>query len=103
MARGLELTAPLISGAAILMITVFSAFALASVLPVQELGLGMAFAIAIDATLVRLVLVPASMRLMGRWNWWHPRVRHTDRPAPAAAVDHENSERTRTSERLPVS
>ena len=61
-ARGLELTAPLISGAAILMITVFSAFALASVLPVQELGLGMAFAIAIDATLVRLVLVPASMR-----------------------------------------
>ena len=54
------------------MVAVFSAFALASVLPVQELGLGMAVAIVLDATLVRLVLVPASMRLMGRWNWWLP-------------------------------
>lgn len=71
-ARGLALTAPLISGAAVLMVAVFSAFALASVLPVQELGLGMAVAIVLDATLVRLVLVPASMRLMGRWNWWFP-------------------------------
>ena len=73
-ARGLALTAPLISGAAMLMVAVFSAFALASVLPVQELGLGMAVAIVVDATLVRLVLVPASMRLMGRWNWWFPRL-----------------------------
>ncbi len=74
-ARGLALTAPLISGAAVLMVAVFGAFALASVLPVQELGLGMAVAIVLDATLVRLVLVPASMRLMGRWNWWHPPLR----------------------------
>lgn len=73
-ARGLALTAPLISGAAVLMVAVFAAFALASVLPVQELGLGMAVAIVLDATLVRLVLVPASMRLMGRWNWWHPQL-----------------------------
>jgi len=73
--RGLALTAPLISGAAALMVAVFAAFALASVLPVQQLGLGMAVAIVLDATLVRLVLVPASMRLMGRWNWWHPTVR----------------------------
>lgn len=103
-ARGLELTAPLISGAAILMITVFSAFALASVLPVQELGLGMAFAIAIDATLVRLVLVPASMRLMGRWNWWHPGARHDDRPeTPVSTDDHGNPSSTRTSERISVS
>lgn len=105
-ARGLELTAPLISGAAILMITVFSAFALASVLPVQELGLGMAFAIAIDATLVRLVLVPASMRLMGRWNWWHPRSsRPVDAPPPEpdVPVDHENSLSGRTSDRIRVS
>lgn len=71
-ARGVALTAPLISGAAVVMVVVFSAFALASVLPVQELGLGMAVAIVIDATLVRLVLVPASMQLMGRWNWWNP-------------------------------
>jgi len=73
-ARGLALTAPLISGAAALMVAVFAAFALAGVLPVQELGLGMAVAVGLDATLVRLVLVPATMRLMGRWNWWHPRL-----------------------------
>lgn len=90
-ARGLQLTAPLISGAAVLMITVFSAFALASVLPVQELGLGMAFAIAIDATLVRLVLVPASMRLMGRWNWWHPRSKRPTDRAESTVPDHDHS------------
>ncbi|MGV1008396.1 MAG: MMPL family transporter [Dermatophilaceae bacterium] len=85
-ARGLALTAPLISGAAVLMVAVFAAFALASVLPVQELGLGMAVAIVLDATLVRLVLVPASMRLMGRWNWWHPRLPRARRPeGPRAA------------------
>lgn len=102
-ARGLELTAPLISGAAVLMITVFSAFALASVLPVQELGLGMAFAIAIDATLVRLVLVPASMRLMGRWNWWFPGQRPVPRRARNAEFDHENSLAEGTSEVIRVS
>jgi RND superfamily putative drug exporter len=102
-ARGLELTAPLISGAAVLMITVFSAFALASVLPVQELGLGMAFAIAIDATLVRLVLVPASMRLMGRWNWWNPWSTTSRRRLGGNSVDHENSSPRRTSERVRVS
>ncbi|MDN5771607.1 MAG: MMPL family transporter, partial [Microlunatus sp.] len=97
-ARGLALTAPLISGAAILMITVFSAFALASVLPVQELGLGMAFAIAIDATLVRLVLVPASMRLMGRWNWWLPGSRRSPAIRPTAHHDHKNPHPVGTSE-----
>ena len=81
-ARGLALTAPLISGAAVLMLAVFAAFALASVLPVQELGLGMAVAVGLDATLVRLVLVPASMRLMGRWNWWHPRLGRDQSDAP---------------------
>jgi RND superfamily putative drug exporter len=40
---------------------------------VKEIGLGLAVAIALDATLVRLVLVPATMRVMGRWNWWLPR------------------------------
>ncbi len=86
-ARGLALTAPLISGAAVLMVAVFAAFALASVLPVQELGLGMAVAIVLDATLVRLVLVPASMRLMGHWNWWHPSLRPRQARQPGAAAD----------------
>jgi RND superfamily putative drug exporter len=73
-ARGLATTAPLISGAALLMVVVFGAFALAGILPIKQLGLGMAIAIAIDATIVRLILVPATMRLMGGLNWWRPGV-----------------------------
>ncbi|MFI5074380.1 MAG: MMPL family transporter [Actinomycetales bacterium] len=71
-ARGVASTAPLISGAALLMVGVFGGFAFAGILPMKQLGFGMAVAIAIDATLVRLVIVPASMRLLGRWNWWMP-------------------------------
>ena len=71
-ARGVAGTAPLISGAALLMVVVFGGFAFAGILPMKQLGFGMAVAIAIDATLVRLVIVPASMRLLGRWNWWMP-------------------------------
>ncbi|WP_068161569.1 MMPL family transporter [Rhodococcus phenolicus] len=65
-------TAPLISGAALLMITVFLAFTLAAVLPMQQLGLGLAAAVALDATLIRLLAIPAAMSVMGRWNWWTP-------------------------------
>ncbi|MDX8045587.1 MMPL family transporter [Gracilibacillus sp. S3-1-1] len=71
-ALGVAQTAPLISGAALIMITVFASFAFAGVLPMQQLGLGMAVAIAIDATIVRLLLVPATMKLLGNWNWWFP-------------------------------
>jgi RND superfamily putative drug exporter len=80
-ANGLARTAPLISGAAALMIAVFGAFAFTGILPIQQLGFGLALAIALDATLIRLVVVPASMRLMGRWNWWLP----GRRPRPPAA------------------
>ncbi|PWI12138.1 MMPL family transporter [Streptomyces sp. NWU339] len=71
-ARGMSATMPLISGAAILMVAVFAAFAFTGILPIQQLGLGMALAIALDATVVRLLIVPASMRLMSRVNWWLP-------------------------------
>ncbi|MFA9456749.1 MMPL family transporter [Halalkalibacter sp. AB-rgal2] len=71
-ALGLEQTAPMISGAALIMIVVFASFAFAGVLPMQQLGLGMAVAIALDATIVRLLLVPATMKLLGDWNWWFP-------------------------------
>jgi putative drug exporter of the RND superfamily len=72
-AYGLVETAPLISGAALLMATIFAAFVLTPLVTVQQLGFATAVAIAIDATVVRLVMVPAAMRLMGRWNWWLPR------------------------------
>jgi RND superfamily putative drug exporter len=71
---GLVETAPLISGAAVLMATIFAAFVVTPLVTVQQLGFATAVAIAIDATIVRLVMVPAAMRLMGRWNWWLPRV-----------------------------
>ncbi|MFG2891266.1 MMPL family transporter [Streptomyces sp. NPDC048248] len=76
-ARALTRTAPLISGAAILMVAVFGAFSFTGIVPIQQLGFGLAVAILIDATLVRLFLVPATMRLMGRWNWWLPGRRTT--------------------------
>lgn len=71
-ALGLERTAPMISGAAAIMVAVFASFAFAGILPMQQLGFGMAVAIALDATIVRLVLVPAAMKLLGDWNWWFP-------------------------------
>lgn len=86
-ASGVARTAPLISGAALLMVVVFGSFALAGILPMKQLGFGMAVAIALDATLVRLVVVPASMRLMGRWNWWLPgRSRPARETGPPARV-----------------
>jgi RND superfamily putative drug exporter len=69
---GLAETAPLISGAALLMATIMAAFLTVPLVTVQQLGFSTAVAIAIDATIVRLVMVPAAMRLMGRWNWWLP-------------------------------
>ena len=54
-------------------VVVFGSFALTGVPTIKEIGVGLASAIAIDATLTRLVLVPATMRLLGDWNWWLPR------------------------------
>jgi RND superfamily putative drug exporter len=54
------------------MITVFGAFAFARLVVVKEIGLGLALAVLVDATLIRALLVPATMRLLGRWNWWLP-------------------------------
>ena len=73
MAEGLEKTGGLITNAAAIMVAVFAAFALAQVVVVKAMGVGMALAVLIDATLVRVLLVPAMMRLMGDANWWMPR------------------------------
>jgi putative drug exporter of the RND superfamily len=73
-ADGLEKTAGLITSAAAIMVSVFGAFALARVVLIKAVGLGMALAVAVDATLVRVLLVPATMRLFGHLNWWAPPV-----------------------------
>ncbi len=71
-AEGLSTSARTISSAALIMTAVFSVFVLTGVPSIKELGLGCAVAIALDATLVRLILVPAAMKLLGGWNWWMP-------------------------------
>jgi uncharacterized membrane protein YdfJ with MMPL/SSD domain len=72
-AQGLARSAATISSAALIMVAVFAVFAGTGVPSIKEIGTGLAVAIALDATLVRLVLVPATMEIMGRWNWWLPR------------------------------
>ena len=72
-AEGLEKIGRLITGAAAIMVGVFLAFSLADVVIIKAIGLGMAIAIALDATLVRALVVPATMRLLGDLNWWAPR------------------------------
>jgi RND superfamily putative drug exporter len=72
---GLERTGRLVTRAALLMVVVFSAFAAAPVIYVKALGLGLALAVLLDASVVRMLLVPAAMALLGRWNWWSPRLR----------------------------
>jgi RND superfamily putative drug exporter len=71
-AEGLSKTAGVITGAALIMVSVFAAFALAEVITIKSIGVGMAIAVALDATIIRVLLVPATMRLMGKWNWWAP-------------------------------
>ena len=69
-AEGLSSTAAVITGAAAVMVCLFGSFGFFGLTASREFGLGLAFAVAFDATIVRLLLVPAAMRLMGRWNWW---------------------------------
>jgi uncharacterized membrane protein YdfJ with MMPL/SSD domain len=71
-AEGLSTSARTISSAALIMTAVFGVFVLTGMPSIKELGMGCAVAIALDATLVRLILVPAAMKLLGDWNWWMP-------------------------------
>ena len=72
-ANGLQKTGRLITGAAAIMVVVFSAFGLSSVVILKQIGFGLALAIFLDATIVRALVVPATMRLMGKANWWSPK------------------------------
>jgi uncharacterized membrane protein YdfJ with MMPL/SSD domain len=71
-ARGLRSSAGTISSAAMIMVSVFAVFALVGLPSIKQFGTGLAVAIFLDATIVRLVLVPATMDLLGPWNWWLP-------------------------------
>jgi uncharacterized membrane protein YdfJ with MMPL/SSD domain len=84
-ASGLRSTAATITGAALIMVSVFSIFATVGADAVKQIGFGQAVAIGLDATVVRLILVPATMFLLGRWNWWLPNL--LARRLPSLAFD----------------
>ena len=71
-ARGLERSGRIVSSAALIVVVVAGSFAFADIVLIKALGLGVAIAVALDATIVRALLVPATMRLLGKWNWWVP-------------------------------
>ena len=78
-ADGLERTGRIVTAAAIIMVAAFSGFVDGRIAGLQEFGLGLAVAIFVDATIVRAVLVPSLMAVLGRWNWWLPITRRTTR------------------------
>jgi uncharacterized membrane protein YdfJ with MMPL/SSD domain len=87
--RGIRATAGVVTSAAVVMVLVFGVFALMPILDMKEMGIGLAAAILIDATIVRAVLLPATMKLLGKWNWylpawleWLPRLEHERGPEP---------------------
>jgi RND superfamily putative drug exporter len=69
---GLQHSGRIITSAALIIVMVFAGFAAGKLVVIKELGVGLAFAVALDATLVRMLLVPATMTLLGKWNWWAP-------------------------------
>ena len=73
-AFGLRSTAGIITGAALIMVAVFGGFALGDLVIFQQMGFGLGAAILVDATLIRAILVPASMKLLGDKNWYFPRL-----------------------------
>jgi uncharacterized membrane protein YdfJ with MMPL/SSD domain len=81
-----------VTSAAIVMVAVFAIFATLSTLDMKQLGIGLSVAILLDATIVRGVLLPATMKLLGKWNWylpkrleWLPKISHDPTPEPARA------------------
>jgi RND superfamily putative drug exporter len=91
-AAGLQKTGGIVTSAALLIVVVFAGFAMGEVLGIKMLGFGLALAVVVDATIVRTLLVPATMKLLGDWNWWAPaplrrfQERFGLREAPAAVA-----------------
>jgi RND superfamily putative drug exporter len=71
-ALGLQHTAPVITAAGLVLVGTFASFGASRIIFLKELGLGLAIGVLLDTTVVRLILVPATMKLMGQWNWWLP-------------------------------
>jgi RND superfamily putative drug exporter len=71
--RGISITAGTVTSAAAIMVAVFAVFVTLELNIIKQLGFGLAVAVFLDATVIRSVLLPASMRLLGDWNWWMPR------------------------------
>src|SRR5262249_57197334 len=89
--HGIKTTAGVVTSAAIVMVGVFLIFATLPILDMKEMGIGLAAAVLIDATIVRAVLLPATMKLLGDWNWylpdwlgWLPQLAHPTEPTPQA-------------------
>ena len=76
MPSGLRSTGRLITGAALIMVAVFGGFAMGDLVMLQQIGFGLGVAVLLDATIVRSILVPSSMKLLGKWNWYLPPVLH---------------------------
>ena len=97
-ATGLQRTGKIITSAALLLLVVIGAFSTSGIVFIKMIGVGMIIAILVDATIVRALLVPASMRLLGHWNWWAPRPlarfwdRHGLREYDAAVLPPQRSE-----------
>ena len=95
-AHGIKTTAGVVTSAAIVMVFVFGIFATLSIVMLKQFGVGLATAVLIDATIVRAVLLPAAMMLLGDWNWylprwleWLPRLEHERADDVAAAPEPE--------------
>ena len=92
-ATGLQRSGRIVTSAALLLVVVYAGFMAAGMLTIKQIGLATVLAVLLDATVVRMLLVPATMRLMGRWNWWaprplrrlHRRIGLEERPVPAQA------------------
>ncbi|MER6526162.1 MMPL family transporter [Streptomyces sp. NPDC001508] len=88
-ARGITGSAGTVTSAAVVMVAVFAIFATLSTLDMKQLGVGLAAAILLDATVIRAVVLPSAMILLGRANWWTPRLLTRPETTPAAGRDHK--------------
>ena len=101
MIQGLARTGRTITSAALILLVVVGAFATGDLVYVKQVGVGIAAAIVLDVTLVRSLLVPATMQLLGDWNWWAPRWMRRERRGPATRTAATSAPPTSRSDTTP--